>query len=240
MAKTKLERHIDELDLGSEREKMFTRESIFWWINKIREVYSDRENPRPIYRNARGMLKAISEMYRSAGRYPFLGRFYTFRYIPTTRKKLKYWDELPLVLVLEKGRTGFFGINLHMMPRKHRGYFLLHVASNLVINATEERLDFGDKAKAVDNTLQDKDKLYGVKTGYDGYEEMAATKKIHKLAYPCYRSYKYKGMRSALFEIPYTDWEVMSYLPTDYFIHCESLNNVFLDGINKTKNAKEL
>ena len=57
----------------------------------------------------------------------FLGEMLTFKYFPKHEKTLAYWDSVPLIIIFEKYKDGFLGMNLHYMPKGARKVFVAKV-----------------------------------------------------------------------------------------------------------------
>jgi hypothetical protein len=150
---------------------------------------------------------------------------YIFHYEPTTKRKLQYWDTLPLIFALEKTDGGFYGLNLHYIPRKKRALVLHHITDRLK-NATGDDVDAGFEGEI----------LRDIHSSYRTYDKVKNNSKLYKYIYPSIKRYKRKGIRSNLIEIPVIDWEIASYLPSDIFFKGKSLIEVHRDGIHKVRN----
>tara|TARA_Y100001938_G_C7989702_1_gene378818 strand:- start:241 stop:918 length:678 start_codon:yes stop_codon:yes gene_type:complete len=206
-------------------EEQFSLNSVLWWRQKVRELYGSESRPRPPYKTPIQWIKILKERYGPVGRKSISGKMYIFRYDPTTKQDLKYWDALPLVMSLERTKDGFMGVNLHYLNRKRRGLLLTLLASNLK-NATEDDIDEGFLGEP---------NLRSIRTRFRTYNKIASKQRLHKIVYPAIRRYKTTGLLSPLVEIPITDWELAAYLPSDYFFVGENRTAIQRDSINKRK-----
>ena len=73
-----------------------------WYRDKIREFGTPKS------------LDLIRDGKQAAR--PFFGRLNMFIYDPKLKKKLPYYDTVPLVLPLENYNDGFLGLNFHYLP----------------------------------------------------------------------------------------------------------------------------
>ena len=212
-------------DFQSSRYDHFTQQAIQWWRSTIRDLYGSEGAPVPPYKMASKWIQAYRKRYgRSVDRTPTSGKMYLFRYEPTTKLTLEYWDSLPLIIALEKKSGGFLGLNLHYLPKKRRGQLLNHMGNQLK-NATDDDVEQDFKGE----------KLRNIRTAYRKYKVLKSKAAVFKWAYPCIRRYKFTGLKSNLIEIPVTDWELAAYLPSDYFFKGESVDYIQEDSINKKR-----
>ena len=114
------------------------------------------------------------------------GGMFIFKYEPTTKNDLKYYDALPLVIMVGRTNDGFIGLNLHYLPEKYRVAFLRKLFSGI---------DFSDinQEDEIDNRLQ-----------------LASAYKFIK---PVYKRYKYDGITSRMVRIPIENWLMASLMP---------------------------
>ena len=59
-----------------------------------------------------------------------LGKMLFYKYDPKFAKQLPYWDMYPLVFPFEKTKGGFYGLNLHYIPPRHRAILMDQLKSN--------------------------------------------------------------------------------------------------------------
>ena len=120
----------------------------------------------------------------------FSGGMYLFRYNPQSSKRyMKQYDALPLVIMLGQQGDGFEGLNLHYLPSKYRISFM--------------RALYGD------------DELSNINE--DDVTSRLARTASFKFVKPCYKSYKYTGVSSRLVQIPPQNWLIASLLPISDF-----------------------
>jgi len=117
------------------------------------------------------------------------GGMFLFKYEPTTKGNLKYYDALPLIIMVGKTNDGFVGLNLHYLPEKYRIAFMKKLFSS------------------VDFSKVDEDELLS------RLETMSA----YKFIKPIYKRYKYDGVASRLVQIPVENWLMAALLPISKF-----------------------
>ena len=129
------------------------------------------------------------------------GGMYLFKYEPTTKNKLKYYDQLPLIIMLGRTDTGFTGLNVHYLPEKYRIQLLKRLFSSV---------DFSDVKE-------------------DEVQMRLNAVSTYKFIIPTYKEYKYDGISSRLVRIPIENWLLASLLPISKF-QKESRRNVWDDS----------
>ena len=77
-----------------------------WFRNKVRDTRVNRQ-------------KLMSASDRSEAM-PKIGSMYCYAYDPKHKKTLPYYDEFPLIFVVEPAPGGFIGINLHYVSPRNR------------------------------------------------------------------------------------------------------------------------
>lgn len=124
-------------------------------------------------------------------RFP-LGKLYMFLYDAKGKYDLPYWDRFPLVFIIKFTPDGFIGINLHYLPPRMRAYLFQQL----------QTLKIGD--------IPERARL---KVTYDIIQSVSR----YRFALPAIKRYITSHIRSRMFEIPDTDWEVAIHLPTEMF-----------------------
>lgn len=123
-----------------------------------------------------------------------IGRMYMFMYDAKTKEQLPYWDKFPLIFVVEKYNDGFLGINLHYLPPVFRAR-LMDALYNI------ERND----------TLRESKKL---RLSYNILKSAARFRYFK----PCIKRYLNNHIKSRQLYIPYEDWDIALFLPTERFV----------------------
>lgn len=85
---------------------MGSKESIEWFRNRIRKDSRIRNHDR--------VTKNLKKER------PGPGKLMTYAYDPKFKEKLKYYDEYPLIIMLDTNQTGWYGANLHYLPPQLR------------------------------------------------------------------------------------------------------------------------
>lgn len=93
-------------------------------FKEIRQLARGKERSYSWYRDTVRMISAKSDIYKTLSTCtdtlsPSGGKLYFFEYNATWARKLKYYDEFPLVYMLQGGPK-FFGANLHYLPYARR------------------------------------------------------------------------------------------------------------------------
>ena len=158
-----------------------TKASRDWFFDKMEEISTTRVDRNKMRNNA-----------PVAGNY-FAGRMYMFFYKPKNRSTLKYYDRFPLVIMLEKYKEGFLGLNLHYLPidLRQRVYY------NLLTRVSNKRFDRTTRFKIDYEYLISKTFL-----------------RAHK---PCLKRYRMDQIVGRVANVPSNEWEVAVHLPTAYF-----------------------
>lgn len=164
------------------RQDFLSRKSMDWLKQQV-----------SILRNPARMAQAIAkEKHRNRGR-TILGGLYFFFYDPKYAKTLPYYDTFPLVLVLERYKDGFLGLNLHYLPVNWRAAFL----DQLMVLA---QLDDQDDPKRIRIT----------------YDILNSTRR-YKAFRPCLKRYLTNQMGSRALLIEPHEWETALFLPVEQF-----------------------
>lgn len=158
-----------------------TKASRDWFLDKMEEISNVR-----VDRNKIRSQLPVAATY-------FTGRMYMFFYKPKNRLELRYYDRFPLVILLDRYKEGFLGLNLHYLPidLRQRLYY------NLLPRATNDRYDKSTRLKI-------------------NYEYLLG-KSFLKAHRPCVKRYLYKNIIGKVANVPANEWEVAVHLPTAYF-----------------------
>ena len=154
---------------------------------------------------ASGRMKAVTPsqlLKRQPDDSVALGKMFFYKYDPKWAKKLPYWDMYPLVFPFEKAPGGFYGLNLHYIPPRHRALLMDELKSNTNNNKFDETTRL--------NLDYDLLKRYG-------------------RAIPCVKRYLGSQVRSATVRIDADEWEIAIFLPVERF-QKESKETVWKDS----------
>ena len=175
-----------------------SRESMKWLTKKM----SDIRNPGSIPGNM------SREKFRQTNSF-MLGGLYCFFY-DAKSKTLPYYDQFPLVLVLERYNDGFLGLNLHYLPLRYRLAFL------------SKLMDFA--------TYDDKNDIQRLRITYD---ILVASKSLKEFK-PCIKRYLTNQLQSRLLAIQPDEWDVAAYLPIQMFKGA-SASNVWNESVEQLR-----
>jgi len=158
-----------------------TKESLKWFQSKLKEMSGISRQK---------LLKDDKFKIRAS---PLPGRMFHFFYDPKGKKTLPYYDRFPLIFLVEKAKGGFYGLNLHYLPHKHRAIFF-------------DRLTQLSTNKKYDETTR-------IRMSYELLKG-AAKLTMYK---PCFKHYLTNHVKSNIVEIPASEWETVLFMPTENF-----------------------
>ena len=123
-----------------------------------------------------------------------VGNMYMYVYDPKTKKELPYYDRFPLVVMIEKYKDGFLGLNLHYLRPDIRAKFL------------------DELMKLAPGKVKTNTRLLKAK-----YDLLQSTRKFKEFR-PCLKRYLGTQIRSKVVRVPMTEWEIAIFLPTEQFV----------------------
>lgn len=158
-----------------------TKDSQMWFRKKLM-------NMRNINRQKLLRDSAVEKVQR-----PRMGDMYMFYYDAKHKDTLPYYDQFPLIIMVEKAPKGFYGINVHYLPLPLRAKFF----DALLETATDDKYDEGTR----------------LRTRY------RMIKNVQKLRYfkPCFKHYLTSQVDSRIVKIQPTEWEVAMFMPVQRF-----------------------
>jgi hypothetical protein len=121
------------------------------------------------------------------------GFLYFFLYEPATKDTLPFYDKFPLVLVIDKQPDSFTGLNFHYLD-----YYNRSILFDRLYELRQKNRD----------PLQVRMKF--------SYDYLAETTK-YKQFRPCYRRYAFRNLKSPLFQVGESEWDVALWLPVELF-----------------------
>jgi len=155
--------------------------------NKAREWFRKKVRETRISRNT---LANASDRKVSG---PQIGSMYCYYYDPKYAKKLPYYDEFPLIFMIDKIPGGFVGINLHYVSPRNR----------IVI------------MDALTRTVQGKN--YDAKTKLAiSYNVLKGLSKYNMIK-PCVKKYLYTHVKGNFVKIDANEWDIALFLPVQKF-----------------------
>jgi len=177
---------LDEIFLETNIQRG-SMESMKWFRELVREMFEDTElSPEET------VLRDRTRLIQKSG-YKRLGGMYLFNYLPRNRTKLKYYDTVPLIFLLNYTKDGFLGLNLHYLPPKMREKFFMLIRRHMrgSINNKWSRLELP--------------------------YEMLKSKRQFRYYRPCIKRYKTKNIGSRMLHIYPKDWDLAIHLPIHRF-----------------------
>ena len=122
-----------------------------------------------------------------------VGRMYSFFYDPKHKDTLPFYDRFPLIFVMEMYSDGFLGMNFHYLPPMYRARLM----------------DALYQIEKQDNVRQSKK----LKMSYN----LMKTAGKFKYFNPCVKRYLTSHVKSRFLYIPYEQWDIALFLPTERF-----------------------
>lgn len=150
-----------------------------WFRKKIRETRVNRQ-------------KLLSDSNRSSST-PTIGHMYCYSYNPKHAKTLPYYDEFPLIFVVERFSGGFLGINLHYVPPRTR-IILMEALTDIANN------------KKYDETTR-------LMLSYRALKQLSKFNVVK----PCIKKYLFSQVRSKFVKIDANEWDLAIFLPVQKF-----------------------
>lgn len=171
------------------------KKSLEWFRSRASKT---KETPKSV----------MDSLIKNAGNSAELGSMYFFSYDPKTKNKMPYWDEFPLIFVIQYYSNGFLGINFHYLPPYMR-VRLMDALYDLISN---------DK---YDNTTK-------LKISY----EILNSASQYKYFKPAVKRYLTAQLRSKMFYVSPIEWSTALFLPVSQFRYANE-QRVYADSIKK-------
>lgn len=148
-----------------------------------------------------------------------IGKLFMYSYDPKWKRELKYYDRLPLMLLMQFNATHFLGLNLHYLPPLARARLLDAIVDN---ELKDRRFDDKNKSR--------------VPFSYQ-IMKRAAKSPLYK---PCVKQYLFKGpggpmgrgVMTQFLQIPGEDWQHVLFLPWERFVKADK-HTVWRDSLTK-------
>jgi hypothetical protein len=158
-----------------------SKESMDWFRKKVGNM--SKIPKKKMIKDPRLVKKSV----------PRVGEMYMYHYDPKLKKTLPYYDTFPLSIMVKKAPGGFYGMNLHYLPLKHRAIFL----DNLVEIANNKKFDETTRLKL----------SYGLIKGAQKY----------KYFRPCFKHYLSDHVTSNIMKVDASEWDIAIFLPIESF-----------------------
>ena len=181
--------------------KAFQQGSIDWYRKKINSLTNKPSRNELI---SKGNQKTMI----------IPGNMYFYFYDPKLKndvKKLPYYDRFPLVIILQRYKDGFLGLNLHYLSPRYRGLFL------------GQLYEYRNNNKLNENTRLTLT-----------YRFLKGTSEL-KLFKPCIKKYLYTHVETNFARVSSEDWLSALFLPVAKFIRANN-TTVWSDSILISQN----
>jgi hypothetical protein len=122
-----------------------------------------------------------------------VGKMYCYYYNPKHSKTLPYYDEFPLIFVVDINKGGFLGINLHYVSPRDR--LLIMESLSTIVN--DKR--YGKNAKLA--------------LSYSVLQKISK----YNIIKPCLKRYLVSHVRSNFMQIDANEWDIAIFLPVQKF-----------------------
>ena len=180
--------------------QLMSRDSYKWFMEKLQGMKNVSSIPRTI----------ANERDRHTNSFK-LGQLYFFYYDPKTKDTLPYYDKFPLVLILEKYKDGFLGLNLHYLPLQYRLAFM------------DKLMDYA--SYTAENELK------RIRVTYD---ILSASKRFKEFR-PCIKRYLFPHITSKILTVQPQEWETAVFLPIHQFKKAKD-KDVWNDSLQEIRN----
>jgi hypothetical protein len=164
--------------------KPANRDSRQWFREKAQAVTA--VNPRAVL----GKLKQRSVTRMKA---QDIGRMFMYFYDPKHKETLPYYDQFPVIFVIETYPDGFLGINLHYLPPIYRAKLMDALY------------------QTINNTKYDETTKLRI-----NYRILGASARMRWFK-PCVKRYLYNHVKTNMVEVPVTEWDYCAMLPLERF-----------------------
>ena len=144
-----------------------------------------------------------------------IGHLYLYVYKAKHDNILPYWDQFPLIFMVNVSAEHFMGLNLHYIPPKARAMLMDAINDELLKNRYDESKPNYDKS------------LY-TKITYSVLKNVAK----NKLFAPCVKLYLKSHVQSDLVRIPGSKWADVMFLPLARFKRSTS-SAVYRDSMKR-------
>lgn len=169
----------------------YTSKARTWYMNELKNM-----------RVNRAALLRDSETIKKNRALP--GRMFMFYYEPKHKATLPYYDQFPLILMVDsaKPKKGFYGLNFHYLDYRKRAILL----SRLLAYSNNKKYDESTRLKLSYKLLKSASKLAAFK--------------------PCFKHYLPEQIKGQIKMVPAEYWETALFFPSEQFKK-ESKRTVF-------------
>ena len=160
----------------------YTSKARTWYMNELKSM---RVNRQALLRDSETIKKSR----------PLPGRMFMFFYEPKHKDTLPYYDQFPLIIMVEsaKPKKGFYGLNFHYLDYRKRAILL----SRLLQYANNKRYDESTRLTLSYNVLKSASRLDAFK--------------------PCFKHYLPGQIRGQVKMVPADYWETALFFPSEQF-----------------------
>ena len=160
----------------------YTSKARTWYFNELKSM---RVNRQALLRDSETIKKSR----------PLPGRMFMFFYEPKYKDTLPYYDQFPLIIMVEsaKPKKGFYGLNFHYLDYRKRAILL----SRLLQYANNKRYDESTRLSLSYKLLKGASRLDAFK--------------------PCFKHYLPGQIRGQVKMVPADYWETALFFPSEQF-----------------------
>ena len=173
----------------------YTSKARTWYMNELKSM---RVNRQALLRDSETIKKSR----------PLPGRMFMFFYEPKHKDTLPYYDQFPLIIMVEsaKPKKGFYGLNFHYLDYRKRAILL----SRLLQYSNNKKYDESTRLRLSYNLLKGASRLDAFK--------------------PCFKHYLPGQIRGQVKMVPADYWETALFFPSEQFKK-ETKTSVFSEAI---------
>lgn len=171
----------------------YTKKSKDWFFKRLRNIKGVSQ------------AKILRDDNLNTRKKPLIGRMFMYKYEAKYADTLPYYDQFPLILMVEPAPGGFTGLNLHYLHPRARAVFFDRLSDYL----NNEKMNRTTRFRLTYALLK--------------------SSQTHRAFAPCFKRYLFSQIRSTTIEIPPREWEIALFLPTERFVG-ESKQSVWKDS----------
>jgi hypothetical protein len=160
----------------------YTSKARTWYMNELKTMRVNRQT----------LLKDSETIKKSR---PLPGRMFMFFYNPKHKDTLPYYDQFPLILMVDsaKPKKGFYGLNFHYLDYRKRAILL----ERLLKYSNNKKYDESTRLQLSYNLLKGASRLDAFK--------------------PCFKHYLPEQRQGQIKMVPAEYWETALFFPSEQF-----------------------
>jgi hypothetical protein len=173
------------------------KRAMYWFTNYTKELKNWQRKQSGLFFNKLTQDPSFQKSVHPTAAEP--GLIYFFLYDPKLSPTLPYYDQFPMVLVLDVYSDSFLGVNFHYLDYYYRAMFFD------ALYPLRESTAVLNKAQGLRIRLQ------------VSYDLLRMTSK-YKMFRPCLKKYLFSQVQSPLLQVGMQDWDLALFMPVESFM----------------------